>query len=166
MLGLSTAKLLSYPDGTLRTVPLGELARPVLDTVAGIGVSHLLVFDRGGVTGRPDRVRATEAALTAAETLGLPVLGWALPPDVATALNAEFGTSFTGRRDGDLAQVLTVDRARQWRAIACHHGQSADNPVLRRRLELLGDSEHLRVLRPPVHDDPDPTGGHCRDADS
>ncbi|WP_327727492.1 hypothetical protein OG250_10135 [Streptomyces sp. NBC_00487] len=40
----------------------------------------------------------------------------------------------------------SVPRERQYRAIACHASQSSDNPVLWRRLELLGDREYLRVL--------------------
>jgi uncharacterized protein (DUF302 family) len=42
-----------------------------------------------------------------------------------------------------------VSRQRQWRAITRHHRQSIDNPVLRRRLELLGDHEYLRLIHPP-----------------
>jgi uncharacterized protein (DUF302 family) len=53
-----------------------------------------------------------------------------------------------GRAAGDLDQTLIVTRAGQQQAIACHRSQSADNPVLRRRLDLLGDTEHLRLLRP------------------
>ena len=45
------------------------------------------------------------------------------------------------------AATVRVDRARQWEAIAAHASQSADNPVLRRRLELLDDRESLRALR-------------------
>ncbi|HUJ67467.1 MAG TPA: hypothetical protein VLX59_18110, partial [Acidimicrobiales bacterium] len=45
--------------------------------------------------------------------------------------------------------VLTVDRQVQRGAISCHTSQSADNPVLWRRLELLADREFLRWLCPP-----------------
>ncbi|MET8763344.1 hypothetical protein [Lentzea sp. NPDC004782] len=47
--------------------------------------SHLVVFDVGGVTRRPDHHRVTRAALAAAADL-----------DVA-ALNGQFGRSFAGR---------------------------------------------------------------------
>jgi LmbE family N-acetylglucosaminyl deacetylase len=110
--------------------------------------THLLVFDEGGVTGHPDHVHATRAAVVAARGLGLPVLGWTVPEAVARALNTEFGAAFRGRRDEEIDWTLRVDRARQWRAIAAHASQSSDNPVLRRRLELLGDTEHLLTLRP------------------
>ena len=100
------------------------------------------------MTGHPDHARATETALAAAAALGLPVPGWALPQAVAGTLNAEFGTGFTGRQAGDLDEIVTVDRALQRQAIACHRSQSADNPVLWRRLELPGGTEHLRLLRP------------------
>jgi LmbE family N-acetylglucosaminyl deacetylase len=148
VLGISVTRLLGYPDGALATVPLGELAAQVRAVARQVGASHLLAFDRGGVTGHPDHARATEAALAAGASLGLPVLGWVLPQAVAQTLNAEFGTHFTGRAPGDTGQALAVSRARQRQAIACHHSQSAGNPVLWRRLELLGDTEHVRVLRP------------------
>ncbi|GAA2619254.1 hypothetical protein [Streptomyces vastus] len=61
-------------------------------------------------------------------------------------MNAEFGTSFTGRDPAACRVVEPVPRERQYRAIACHAGQSSDNPVLWRRLELLGDREYLRIL--------------------
>ncbi len=110
----------------------------------------LLVFDEGGITGHPDHCAATAAALLAARRDELPVLAWAVPERVASVLNAEFGTSFLGRRDGEVDLVVTVDRGRQRQAIACHVSQSTDNPVLWRRLELLGSTESLRWLRLPV----------------
>lgn len=61
-------------------------------------------------------------------------------------MNREFGTSFTGREPGECHEVKSVPRSRQHRAIACHASQSTDNPVLWRRLELLGQSEYLRRL--------------------
>jgi len=75
------------------------------------------------------------------------VVAWVLPSAVALALNSEFGTSFVGRDDSEIDATVRVDRDRQRRAIACHPSQATGNAVLRRRLELLGDSEHLRVLR-------------------
>jgi LmbE family N-acetylglucosaminyl deacetylase len=148
VLGLSGAELLSYPDAGLARVPLDELAGLVREAAGRVGATHLLAFDAGGVTGHPDHDRATEAALAAAAGPGLPVLGWTLPRRVARQLNAEFGTAFTGRDDPGIALRLAVDREQQRLAIACHQSQSASNPVLWRRLELLGDAEYLRVLRP------------------
>jgi LmbE family N-acetylglucosaminyl deacetylase len=119
----------------------------VREVAAEVKPTHLLVFDDGGVTGHPDHVHATRAAVAAARGRGLAVLGWTIPEAVARVLNTEFGTAFRGRRDEEIDWTLRVDRARQWRAIAAHASQSVDNPVLRRRLELLGDTEHVLALR-------------------
>ena len=144
VLGAEHAELLSYPDGNLEAVPAGELAGLVEDALADADL--LLVFDQGGITGHPDHCQATDAALLAARRHQLPVLAWALPEEVAAQLNAEFGTTFAGRRESELGIVIDTGRARQRSAIACHASQSGDNPVLWRRLELLGASEHLRWL--------------------
>jgi len=146
LLGVQRTVLLDYPDGQLSGVDLAELARHVLAVAREIGADTLLAFDSNGVTGHPDHVRATEAAVRAATELDLPVWGWTVPSSVATRLNAELGTAFTGRPADQIDRVLTADRPRQWKAIAAHASQSNDNPVLRRRLELLGDTEHLRLL--------------------
>ena len=143
-LGAEQAELLSYPDGNLAAVPVGELAGLAGDALTDADL--MLVFDEGGITGHPDHCQATAAALFAARRHQLPVLAWALPEDVAAQLNAEFGTTFAGRPHSQLDIVIDVARARQRSAIACHSSQSADNPVLWRRLELLGASEHLRWL--------------------
>lgn len=145
VLGVGRSELLSYPDGSLDDVPLADLAAHVLRLARRARPSHLLAFDVSGITGHPDHQHATAAALAAAAELGIPVLIWALPETVAGLLNAEFGTSFAGRPAADLAG-LTVDRTRQRAAIACHATQATDNPVLHRRLELLGDSEHVILL--------------------
>lgn len=147
VLGLYRAELRGYPDGGLSAVPVADLARQVCRVADDIAADRLLAFDVGGVTGHPDHARATEAAISAAAVLGVPVLGWALPETVAETLNAEFGAAFTGRGPAELDQALTVDRSRQWRAIGLHASQSTSNSVLRRRLELLGDQEHVRLLR-------------------
>ena len=144
MLGAEHAELLSYPDGNLQAVPAGELAGLIENALTDTDL--LLVFDHGGITGHPDHCQATAAALLAARRHQLPVLAWALPEEVAAQLNAEFGTTFAGRPESELGIVIDVDRARQRSAIACHASQSGDNPVLWRRLELLGASEHLRWL--------------------
>lgn len=148
VLGAGHTRLLSYPDGDLASVPLGELVAQVRATAAGLRPSHLVAFDKDGVTGHPDHARATAAAVSAGTPLGLPVIGWTVPDGVARTLNAEFGTSFTGRPLAEIGWTMPVDRSRQWRAIAAHASQSMDNPVLRERLRLLGGTEHLLVLRP------------------
>lgn len=144
VLGVAQVELLSYLDGRLDEVPLEELAGLV--ELAAAGADALVVFDEGGVTGHPDHCRTTAAALLAAGRCRASVLAWAVPEDVAAELNAEFGTTFVGRSAGELDLVVAVDRDRQRSAIACHASQSGDNPVLWRRIELLGASEHLRWL--------------------
>lgn len=107
----------------------------------------LLVFDASGVTGHPDHVAATAAALLAAETRGRPVLGWTLPASVATRLNEEFGAGFVGHPGDEVDLVVAVDRTRQHVASRAHVSQALPGSVLWRLLELLGDTEHLRWLR-------------------
>ncbi len=144
VLGVSGVTLLAHADGHLEDVALETLARSIEDSLAGAEV--LLVFDIGGITGHADHCRATDAALVAARRRRLPVLAWTLPERVAAQLNSEFGTAFVGREDAELSIIVDVDRARQLAAIACHATQSVDNPVLWRRLELLGTGESLRWL--------------------
>ena len=74
------------------------------------------------------------------------MLAWTLPRDVADRLNDQFGTAFVGRRPDELDARLSVSRTRQRRAITAHRSQSLHNHVLHRRLALLRDQEHLRVL--------------------
>jgi len=147
-LGVCRAELLDYPDGALATVALEELATCVAERAERVRATGLVVFDEDGITGHPDHRQATAAALLAADWQDLAVVAWTVPDRVARVLNAEFGTAFVGRASHDIDATIRVDRAIQRRAIACHASQSADNPVVWRRLELLGDEEHLRRLRP------------------
>jgi LmbE family N-acetylglucosaminyl deacetylase len=147
VLGLTDADLLDYPDGHLAEVPVGVLAEEIRRLVRVTQAGTLLVFDEGGITGHPDHRQATAAALLAAERDDLTVLAWAVPIDVAVALNAEFGAAFLGRAAVDIDLSIEVDRHTQRAAISCHASQSTDNPVLWRRLELLGNVEQLRYLR-------------------
>ncbi|WP_020659071.1 PIG-L deacetylase family protein [Amycolatopsis benzoatilytica] len=146
ILGVTETELLDYPDGGLSSVPLPELAGHVLRLAARTAVSHLLAFDTGGVTGHPDHAAATAAAAAAAARLDLPVVGWTLPASIADRLNAELGTAFTGHPLSEVDWTLPVDRSVQRRAIAAHASQATHNPVLVRRLEMLGALEHLRLL--------------------
>lgn len=146
VLAVTRTQLLDYPDGGLARIAVSELAARVLDLAEELHPTHLVAFDQGGVTGHPDHVQATRAALAAASELNLPVIGWVVPDLVARTLNEEYGTSFLGRAVAEIDWRVRVDRARQWRAIAAHLSQSADNPVLLRRLQLLGDTEHVRLL--------------------
>jgi LmbE family N-acetylglucosaminyl deacetylase len=147
ILGVSRLELLDYPDGRLAQVGIDELADHVRRVAAAVAAAGLLVFDHGGITGHPDHQHATDAALVAASTLGCPVFAWAIPEKVAHSLNDEFHTAFVGRPDDEIDVTITVDRTAQLEAIHCHRSQSTDNPVMWRRLELLGAAEHLRQLR-------------------
>jgi len=145
-LGLADVELLGYPDARLSEVPLPELAADVTAAANRAGAQGLVVFDPCGVTGHPDHRQATAAATLAASGLGLPVLGWTLPAEVADALNAEYHTSFAGHAASGIDITVTVDRARQRAAVACHPSQALPGSVLWRRLDLLADREHLRWL--------------------
>ncbi len=147
VLGVEHVELYAYPDGQLGRVPIEELVGHIVDQAGDAEL--LLTFDDGGITAHPDHVAATAAAVAAGTRRHLPVLGWALPEAVAAQLNFELGAGFVGRAPGELDLAIEVDRARQRDAIACHASQSTDNPVLWRRLELLGGTEHLRWLAPP-----------------
>lgn len=149
-LNVEHVRLLDYADGGLATIDSGILRDELVAYATAIGTDGFLVFDRDGITGHPDHVRATEAALLAGECLNQPVLAWAIPVLVADSLNGEFGTRFVGRAEDEVDVILRVDRHAQRRAIALHASQTTDNPVLLRRLELLGDTEWLRWLRAPV----------------
>lgn len=146
-LGVTRVRLTDYPDGGLADVPLDVLVGEVTAFVADVGTDGLLVFDVGGITGHPDHQRATEAALAAARALGVGVLAWTLPADVARSLNDEFAAGFVGREPDDVAIVVTVDRTHQRDAVACHPSQAVPGSALWRRLELLGHEEHLIWLR-------------------
>ena len=146
VLGVTRTDLLAYPDGGLAGVATSELAGHVREKIRRSPADALLVFDEGGITGHPDHCRATAAAVSAAEQHDLDVIAWTIPEPVARTLNSEYGTTFVGRSADDIHADVPVDRARHLEAIACHRSQSTDNPVLWRRLELLGDRESLRYL--------------------
>jgi LmbE family N-acetylglucosaminyl deacetylase len=146
-LGVDRVELLDYPDGALDAQPRRALVDHIRQLAADVDPDWLLVFDDGGITGHPDHQAATDATLEAAAALDLPVIAWAIPAAVASALNSEYGTSFVGRAERDCQFVLEVDRAIQLQAIDCHASQANNNPVMRRRLELQHNLEWLRVLR-------------------
>ena len=116
-LGVQATELLDHPDGGLRTVDQTLLIDEITSAVARHCATGLVVFDSSGITGHPDHIAATEAAVAAAERVDLP--------------------------------VLPVMRDRQRAASLEHASQAIPTSVLWRRLELLGDREHLRWLRSP-----------------
>jgi N-acetylglucosamine malate deacetylase 2 len=149
VLGVDPVRLVDYPDGALTGVDVDDLSAHVLDLADEVGAEGLLVFDADGVTGHPDHARATLAALAAADSLGLAVLGWTVPKSVAAALNQEYDAAFTGHDPHGIDLVVTLDRTRQLAAVACHPSQAVPGSLLWRRLDLLGDIEYLRWLRRP-----------------
>ena len=146
MLGVSDLTLRDYPDGGLDQVPRSRLVGEVIDAAGTAPAAGLLVFDPSGVTGHDDHAAASAAALLAAAGLKVPVLGWTLPDSVATQLNRECGAGFVGHPAVDIDIELPVTRTRQVAACAAHVSQAIPTSVLWRRLELLGDVEHLRWL--------------------
>lgn len=147
VLGLTRAVLADHPDGALASVAPSGLAAEVDEAADASAAQGLLVFDPSGVTGHPDHVAATSVALEVAGRRGLPVLGWTLPREVADRLNEELGTGFVGHDPADVDLRVEVDRQRQRQAALAHASQAIPTSVLWRRLELLGDREHLRWLR-------------------
>jgi N-acetylglucosamine malate deacetylase 2 len=153
VLGVEGVAIHHHPDGALTTVPLDRLVADVLAVASD--ADALLTFDDGGITGPRDHQHATDAAVAAGRWLGIPVLGWAIPEAVASALRREYGAPFVGRTDAEIDLVIPVDRTRQLEAMACHGSQLTDNPVPQRRIDLQGDLEHLRELHLPVSDGTD-----------
>jgi N-acetylglucosamine malate deacetylase 2 len=149
-LGLHNVALLSYPDGRLPEVDLDQLAMHVVTTAQEVEADGVIGFDLTGVTGHPDHAHATAAAIRAANALDLPVLGWTVPGTVAEQLRDEHGAPFDGYAECDIDLVVPVDRTLQLKAVECHPSQAVPGSVMWRRIELLGDREHLRWLRRPL----------------
>lgn len=149
VLGLHSVALLAYPDGRLPEVGLDQLAAHVGTTARDVEADGIIGFDLTGVTGHPDHAHATAAAVRAAKTLDLPVLGWTVPDTVAEQLRDEHGAPFDGHAESEIDLVVTVDRTLQLKAVGCHPSQAVPGSVMWRRIELLGDDEHLRWLRRP-----------------
>jgi len=148
VLGIGLVRLLDYPDGGLDLTAADVLADAVVAMIDESDARGLLVFDAAGVTGHPDHVRATAAAIAAADRRGLGVLAWTLPNTVPAQLAEEFGAGFVGHDPDEVDLVIPVVREHQLEAVTCHPSQAVPGSVLWRRLELLGAHEHLRWLRP------------------
>jgi len=149
VLGPTRSEMLDFPDGALGELCQGRLIAEVVAAADCCFPDGLLVFDTAAVTGHLDHVTATSAGLLAAETLSLPVLGWALSEAVAAQLIREFGAGLTGHGDEEVDLRVTLDRARQRLASHALQGQALPGSARWRRLELLAETESLRWLRPP-----------------
>lgn len=149
VLGPVRIKMQDCPDGCLSEICQSKLAAEVVAVADSFHPDGLLAFDTPQATGHLDHVAATSAAVLAAETLGLPVLGWTLRETVATQLNREFGTRVAPDRVGEVDLRVTVDRARQRVASHTSQGKAPPGSARWRRLELLAETGSLRWLRPP-----------------
>lgn len=145
--GIGSAVLRDYLDAHLGEVASHMLVDEVLHELDARPADGLLVFGPSGITAHPEHVAATRAAVGAAERKHLPVVAWTLPTEVAQVLNREYTAGFIGHAHDEVDLVVRVTRERQRAASSCHASQSIPTSVLWRRLELLGDVEHLRHLR-------------------
>lgn len=145
-LGLARCELLDEPDGALGVTGAQRLSSAVQDALERRPADGLVVFDETGITGHPDHIAATRAAVEVGRERGLPVLAWTLPIAVTETLREEYGAPFAGRSAAEIDLVVPVDRATQLHAVAAHPSQAVPGSVLWRRLELLGPVEHLRWL--------------------
>jgi len=130
--GVGHLKVLYGPFPGLQVVPTGGISVATAGEWLPAG---------GGVA-------VVTAAIAAGALLDIPVLAWTLPQQTADALNAELGTGFHGRPGNEIDLVVTVDRSRQLRAVHAHPSQAVPGAPLWRRLDLLGNLEHLRWLHP------------------
>lgn len=146
-LGASSTRLLDLPDGALADLDPERLRGAVREAVEDVGPDGLLVLDSTGISGHPDHVAATEAAIATADRHDLPVLAWTLTDELAARLRDDTGVPFVGCGPAEHFTV-EVDRTAQHEAIACHASQAVPGSALWRRLELQGSTETLRWIRP------------------
>lgn len=148
-LGARGVTLLDLPDGGLTALGADAIDDAVEREIEAVRPDGLVAFDSTGISGHPDHVAATAAAVRAGERHDLGVLAWVLPDAICATLAGEGYAGFLGRPADEVDLALTVDRAAQLAAVECHPSQAVPGSVLWRRLELQGDTEHLRWLRRP-----------------
>ena len=143
------AKMQDWADGALCEVCQSRLAAEIVSTADSCHPDGLLVFDTAEVTGRLDYLAASWAGLLAAETLSLPVIGWALSATVATQLRQELRGNRIDHQGEQIDLRVSLERARQ--RLASHTLQSPARlgDARCRQLELLAETGSLRWLRPP-----------------
>lgn len=147
-LGVGWVSLLTHPDGALAEADTWR--DDVATAVTEFGPDLLLTFDPNGITGHPDHIAATRAAVAVGRVQSVPVLAWGLPEHVARGLDDEGMPGFRAQPDDVPTLTVAVDRTAQLRAIAEHPSQAVPGSPLWRRLELLGDVEHLRWLHSSI----------------
>lgn len=144
-LGLCWVRLLDHPDGAVAS----DQAKVTADVAAAVGSFHpdvLLVFDPNGITGHPDHQSATRAAVAVGRRHNIDVVAWTLPASVTDVMAGEGMAMFAGVPDDAVQVTVAVDRSTQLEAVQEHPSQAVPGSPLWRRLELLGDREHLRYL--------------------
>lgn len=148
-LGARAVDLRALPDGGLRDLDNHIIDAEVDRAIAATRPDGIITFDTTGISGHPDHVATTHAAVRVADGHDLPVLAWTLPDEICRTLADEGFTGFRGRPMSEVDLILTVDRTAQRAAVDRHPSQAIPGSVLWRRLELQGDTEHLRWLRRP-----------------
>ncbi len=148
-LGAHHVDLRDLPDGGLAdldpAIPDAEVGR----AVAARRPDGILTFDTTGISGHPDHLAATDAAVRVAAGHDLPVLAWTVTEQLSAQLREDGYAGFVGRPMSEVDLIMNVDRTAQLAAVDCHPSQAVPGSVLWRRLELQGDTEHLRWLRRP-----------------
>lgn len=147
LLGVSHAWLRNHRDGALGEVDPEILTGAVLDVARGAVPQGLLVFDTTGITGHPDHVAASAAAVRPPRHWTFRCwAGWCPHPSQrsSTASSAPALSDVPRRRSTCRSRW---DRSRQLSASRAHASRALPESVLWRRLELLGDTESLRWLR-------------------
>lgn len=144
-LGACWVRCLGRPDGGLAAQER-ELTDEVLAAMQVFSPDLLLTFDNTGITGHPDHIAVAHATVRAGRSRDIPVLAWTIPDSVADELVAEGMTGFVGRPASQISYVVEVDRSVQRQAVQDHPSQAVPGSPLWRRLDLLGDHEHLRLL--------------------
>ena len=141
------AKMRDWADGALCEMCQSRLAAEVVSAADSCHPDGLLVFDTAAATGRLDYVAASSAGLLAAETLNLPVLGWALSVTVATQLKRELTAGLIGHQGQEIDLRASLERARQRLASRTLQSPARPGSARWRQLELLADTQSLRWLR-------------------
>ena len=165
-LGIAELRQYRYPDGGLRDAP-----RPELEELVGAALDELqpvlvITFGRGGISGHPDHVAASETTVAAtrayADRRGAappPVYGWAMPARIAAELAERLGRQYPVTPDGRIVDVpvTAAELAAQWRAAQHHRSQHSPPPwTFAIRREVQAGHEFLERLLPESPLTPEP----------
>src|SRR3569833_613087 len=141
--------LADYPEAALRRLPVAQLAERVIRVIHEWAVDLLITVDGPFV----DRTAACVACHAGREA-AVPVLGWTLPHEVATAVREATGRSVTGDAGTRIDFELRVRRTVQRYAMRAHGSQSRGATTQLARLTVQGDREWLRWLVPAAVEPP------------